>query len=493
MLISSRIEPRLLNIIFRRQSRVYSSSFLSQANSGDFIGESKDRHRAWGGALQRNEKQVFISLWPEIISGQINHGGVIMLECFFEDETRMRQMRRGPFGEHIDGLAASLRQERYAPTTARGMLTLVGKFSRYAESKGVSDAAKISKELADKFIREELASEGVFRNALNVMAHIMNYLRKQGIIASEPEVPVNDPFMPLLLRYKSNLENIRGLAPATIFHYLRGARRLLEWLRDKRGNKAVGELTGPDVLDFISDRIALYDSPAWRRHLCGETRSFLRFLLWEGITDVDLARVVPKVRKYRLSTVPRHLPWEKVQELINSIATDHPEGKRDKAILTLLACLGMRSGEVRGLTFGQINWRRAEIRLPKTKSCKERVLPLSQEVGDALSDYILNGRPAIDVPQVFLRHRAPQGPFQTHGSIKSIVGRCLERAGMDAPVWGPHLLRHSLATRMVNNGVPIKDISDVLGHASIDTTAIYTKVDVVHLAAVALPFPGGAV
>lgn len=121
-----------------------------------------------------------------------------------------------------------------------------------------------------------------------------------------------------------------------------------------------------------------------------------------------------------------------------------------------------------------------------------RVLPLTQEAGAALAEYLLRGRPACDVPQIFLRHRSPKGPLNTSHGVSNIVRRYLEIAGIDAPAHGAYLLRHTLASRMVNLHVPIKEIADVLGHASIGTTAIYSKVDVVSLAAVALPFPEGA-
>jgi site-specific recombinase XerD len=174
------------------------------------------------------------------------------------------------------------------------------------------------------------------------------------------------------------------------------------------------------------------------------------------------------------------------------VDTSHPVGLRDKAILLLLATLGLRGHEVRALELRDIAWRAGEIRLPRTKTRRERLLPLLHEVGAALADYLLHGRPSLAVPQVFLRHLAPPGPLTSASSIAWIVRRNLHRAGIAVTRGGAHMLRHSLASKMVNAGVPIESVADVLGHASIDTTAIYTKVDTTTLAAVALPFPGGA-
>jgi len=155
----------------------------------------------------------------------------------------------------------------------------------------------------------------------------------------------------------------------------------------------------------------------------------------------------------------------------------------------LIATLGLRSQEVCKLCLCDIRWRASEIRLTKTKGRREHVLPLPQEVGEVISEYLIHGRPKTNLPNVFLKHKAPQGPISSAGQI---VRKHLLRAKITAPSYGAHLLRHSLATRMVNQGAAIKQIADVLGHQSINTTAIYTKVDTNHLAEVALPFPGSA-
>jgi len=191
-----------------------------------------------------------------------------------------------------------------------------------------------------------------------------------------------------------------------------------------------------------------------------------------------------------LSGLPRDLAWKKVRELIDSVDTSKHGGLRDKAVLLLIATLGLRRNEVCCLQLDHLDWRAAEILVTKTKSRRERTLPLPQEVGAALVEYLLHERPRLPVPHVFLSNRAPVGPL-TPCAISGIVSRHLRRTGIQAPNHGAHLLRHSLATHLVNQRVSIKQIADLLGHASINTTAIYTKVDIATLADVALPFPGG--
>ena len=218
----------------------------------------------------------------------------------------------------------------------------------------------------------------------------------------------------------------------------------------------------------------------------------MRYLRWAEIVETDLSRVVPKVPRPRLDTVPHHLPWEKVRALIDSVDATTPDGMRDKAVLLLLAGIGLRNGEVRTLEVGDVAWHAGELRVARTKTRRERVLPLPHKVGAALAEYLLHGRPPVDIPQIFVRHRAPIGPYKSSAGIGKIISKHVQRTGIAAPSRGAHLLRHSLATRMVNVGVPIKTIADLLGHTSINTTAIYTKVDVNTLTTVALPFPGGA-
>ena len=256
-------------------------------------------------------------------------------------------------------------------------------------------------------------------------------------------------------------------------------------------------LSGADVIEFIGESIRCrpvagdINGSAFGQQLCSATRVFLRYLRGAGIINSDLARVIPKIRRWRLASIPRHLSWDDVRKLVDSVDTSRYQwGSATKPSCYSSRGLDCAQLKVRTLELRHINWRSGEIRLPTTKSRRERVLPLPQDVGAALAAYVLQGRPHVDLPFVFLRKCAPRVPLTAPSAIGRIVERQLRRAKILAPSRpGSHLLRHSLATRMVNAGTPIKEIADLLGHASIDTTAIYTKVDVVGLAAVGLPFP----
>ncbi len=415
-----------------------------------------------------------------------------MLEYYVKSQARLALLRGKPLAEHIDGLATHLYGEGFTQLTGQRILGLTGKLNEFAFGLGVEKAEEVDDSLVKRFLVEDLRIGGVFRDAESLLRHVTDYLRERGVIASvtlscaEPE----DRFAVLLEGYLSHLVEVRGLRPSTCQACLRYARLLLEWYQKRHGERELTSISGVDVLDFIQESADLHSSGGWRNNLCSLTRSFLRYLRWEGVIDLDLARAVPRVPHWRLQSIPRHIPWDQVRALIDSVDTSTPVGLRDKAVLLCIATLGIRSKEVRTLRLGDIRWRAGEIRLAHTKSRRDRGLPLLPEVGAALADYVLHGRGRLDLPQVFLTHRAPRRAIASSGGIVGIVRKHLERAGIRAPSHGAHVLRHSLATRMVNQGVPIKQVADLLGHASIDTTAIYTKVDLESLSAVALPFPG---
>ena len=412
-----------------------------------------------------------------------------MLDFYFSSEGRKRQFRKGPLSEHMDGMAAEFQQSSYARTTAQRILSVIGQVNRFIGLVKVT-LDEVDESVAERFLEDALVADGYCRDGPRAMHHLLGYLRSRGLIAPPPPV-VPHPFGTTLEGFEDYLRDVRGLALSTRTSSVTGARLFIDWLRNRYGEDALDSLVGTDVLEYISERLSQYTSRSSRGHVCSQTRGFLKYLYASGTITTDLTRTVPRVSTPRLASLPQGLPWKEVRAMIDSIDTCHPDGLRDKAILLLLAMLGLRSGEVRALELDHVDWRAAELRLPYTKTRCERVLPLVQEVGAALADYVLHGRPTVDVPQIFLRHGPRPGPINTSNTIIWIIRRHLAGAGIQHPQGGAHMLRHSLATRMVNEGVPIKSVADVLGHVSINTTAIYTKVDTTTLTRVALPFPGG--
>ena len=215
---------------------------------------------------------------------------------------------------------------------------------------------------------------------------------------------------------------------------------------------------------------------------------------WSGLNGQDLARFVPRTPCWRLAHLPPRLAWEDIQRAIDAIDVTTPSGVRDRALLLLLATTGLRNKEIRSLELQDIRWRTAEVFVRRTKAEARSVVPLLHEAGEALADYVLHARPKIDSPRVFLSYAPPVRPFKCQpppfrgSSDLDWSESALSFRAQPAPI----CVRHSLATQLVRQRRPINEVADLLGHRSIDTTAIYVKVALPQLADVALPFPGGA-
>jgi site-specific recombinase XerD len=219
-------------------------------------------------------------------------------------------------------------------------------------------------------------------------------------------------------------------------------------------------------------------------------RSFFRFLCGRGNISMDLAASVPSVASWRLSDLPKFLEPEQVERLLNACNRATCDGRRDYAVLLLLARLGLRAGEVVHMTLDDIDWENGEL-MVRGKSLRQDRLPLPKDVGDALAAYVCEGRPRCSSRRVFLRLKAPLQGFTNSIAICSIVQRALRRAGLHPERRGSHLLRHSLAITMLRGGASLAEIGEILRHELPRTTEIYIKVDVVALRALALPWQGG--
>ncbi len=227
------------------------------------------------------------------------------------------------------------------------------------------------------------------------------------------------------------------------------------------------------------------------KNIISTLRSYLRFLIARGECQPCIDQAVPTIAYWHLSTLPRYLLPDKVDMLIASCNLSKPAGIRDRAILLLLARLGLRAGDVSNMRLGDIEWEDGTLRVIG-KGRREVRLPLPQEVGDAILDYLNKSRPNIVCDRLFLRSRAPYRPFVRSSAVSVTVRRALERSGItDAPSQGAHLLRHSAATTMLRAGATLDTVGAVLRHRSSDTTAHYAKVDVVALRQIAQPWPGG--
>ena len=248
-------------------------------------------------------------------------------------------------------------------------------------------------------------------------------------------------------------------------------------------------MLSPDGVEAFFLAYAQKVGAAARRSMQSTLRTFFRFCLYQGYVHTPLDVAVPTLRIYKLASVPHGLTDIQVQQVLQGVNRKTCVGRRDYAILQLLFTYGVRGGQVRALRLEQIDWEHSQILFEAAKGGKASLLPLTPEVGESLLDYLQNSRTPSLYHQVFLTTRAPYHPLLYSGSLSAIVGRYIRAAGIDIPHKGAHVFRHAFATRMLQDGHPLKAIADVLGHRYLGTTFIYTKVDFESLRQVALDWP----
>ena len=279
------------------------------------------------------------------------------------------------------------------------------------------------------------------------------------------------------------------MAKPTLDNYLHIVRLFLS---ERFGTKpiALDALTPKDSARFILRRRNRI-SPRRIQLVTTGLRSFFRFLYERGTISRDLAASVPSVANWRLADLPKFLEPEHIERLLKACNRATPAGRRDYAVLLLMARLGLRAGEVVHMELDDLDWENGEL-MVRGKSVRQDRLPIPRDVGQALAAYLSNGRPRCSSRRVFIRLRAPLQGFIDSPAICDIVQRALARAGLHPERKGSHLLCHSLAVTMLRGGASLAEIGEILRHELPSTTEIYTKVDIAALGALAVPWQGGA-
>jgi site-specific recombinase XerD len=290
----------------------------------------------------------------------------------------------------------------------------------------------------------------------------------------------------LVAAFDEHLRRTRGLSAGARRNYARFVRAFLHAVFAD-GWAEVAAIHVEEVVGFVGDLPGRY-RPRTVELAASALRSFFRFLRAAGLRGDRLEDAVPMV-PHRPSGLVRHLPPGGLQRLIASLDSASPRGLRDRAIIVCVARLGLRAGEVVQLHLEDIDWRNATVRVRARKTGHGARLPLTAEVGVALAEYLQYGRPDTVARQVFVLQRLRVGAPISDSIVGRAVDNALRRAGMDAPIRGANLLRHSLATDLLGRGASLREIADLLGHASLATTRIYAAVDVAALREVALPWP----
>ena len=400
------------------------------------------------------------------------------------DPSRVRVT--GPLAVFAGGFAGELARLGYKRNSVADQLRLMAHLSRWMDA-GHLEAAELTPQVTRAFLAARRAAGYVLWLSPKALVPLLGYLRRLGVVPVPASAPV-PPAEALLVRYRRYLLTERGLADTTARGYADMVRPFLAG-RDEPDGLGLGQLTAAEVTGFV-----LATCPGMPKGSAKLTvtalRSLLGFLHVDGVIGEPLGQYVPSVASWRLAGLPRALEPGQIQALLGSCDRRTAAGRRDFAMLTLLARLGLRAGEVAALTLEDIDWRAGEIMVRGKGSRCER-LPLPADVGEAITGYLRDGRPEPfeGGRQVFLRARAPHRALTT-GGVSGAVCTAGRRAGIG--LVHAHRLRHSAATGMLRAGAPLTEIGQVLRHRRLLSTAIYAKADTAALRALARPWPGGA-
>ena len=412
-----------------------------------------------------------------------------MLTHYYQSKNYVEQMCRGPTGSYIAGFGNALWEAGYAEITARRHIRAAQHLIHWAQYHHIP-LGKMDDIQVERFKRHlprcRCPSYGCSdRRALVTGAHLfIGHLQRVNVVprcddhVKKPKTP------PLLEAFCQWMRINRNIAGVTLYNYSLGVRDLLKAVGDD-----VSRLDAQELRKFVLDQ-SRRSGRAKAKTVVTGLRAFVRFLITAGLCPAGLDAAIPTLAHWYLSTLPRYIQAEEVERIVAACSTNTAAGIRDRAIVLLLARLALRAGDIVHLRLGDIHWKEGWI-LVSGKGRRENRLPLLQEVGEAIAAYVTGARPSVDTDTLFVRSRAPLRGFASHAAISVIVAQAMRRAGVNCPSRGAaHVLRHSAATIMLQQGASLQEIAAVLRHRSIATTSIYAKVDVLALQEIAQPWPG---
>jgi site-specific recombinase XerD len=399
----------------------------------------------------------------------------------------IERLRQGPLSKHLDAYAVAVAEQGYAHDSIRQQIVAIADFSRWLKQKHI-DVQALDSKVVDRFLRLRRRQRRVRRGDPRTLARLLAMLCQKGVVKQHQQPVADNARARITNEFRCYLLQERGLSPSTLLNYVPVVEQFLaERFQNKTPNLAM--LRAPHIIGFVL-RHARQLSPVRAGLMVTALRSFFRYLRHRGAITTDLAGCVPTVPSWSLSTLPRFLPAATVERMLECCDRTTSVGRRNHAILLLLARLGVRAGEVVGLSLDDIDWSTGRVTI-RGKGGKLAQLPLANDVGAAIAAYLRHDRPRSATRRVFLRHRAPLVGFGNSSTISSLVRRALKHAGVESAHTGAHVLRHSLATSLLRQGGSLDEIGELLRHQSPNTTAIYAKVDVTALHTLALPWPGG--
>lgn len=402
----------------------------------------------------------------------------------------LSQVPEGPLAAYLAPFADSLSQQGYTQHYVHRQVMLAACLSLWLKKTKVPLHGVTSAHVG-QYIRCRNRRRRPRRGDLAALDHFIEFLRREGVLAGESmSASPPTPSEQCVLAYEQYLREERALAEATIVNYVPFVTRFLEDCFGFNPFK-LSRLRARHVVEFVQ-REASQLSPKRAKLLTSALRSFFQYVRYSGKTTLDLSAAVPSVANWSMPSIPRGIASEQLRRLLSGVDRSTAIGRRDYAILLLLARLGLRSGEVAFLELDDIDWQAGCLSV-HGKGGRRTQLPLPTDVGEAIVAYLRHGRPPCAANRrVFLRAKAPVRGFLSQCAVGSVVRHAILRAGIEAPTKGCHQFRHALATHMLREGASLAEIGGLLGHRNPQTTKIYTKVDLDMLRTLALPWPGGA-
>ena len=397
-----------------------------------------------------------------------------------------------PLGAYVEQFRKHLEALHYGADSIRAYMRCVTALGDQMRTLGI-DLASLDRDKAIDLIArpDESANRGKYHRF--IIRSFIEFLTGLGAVKPPISPAPDDTARGVLKRsYEDFLRRQRGLSDRTIFHSWHVANRFLTF---RFGNEIgdLSEITAADVVAFLQ-KMTAQRPPLRQKTLSSHLRNFFRYLFQTGKTGANLAPGIPSVAQRYGTRLPRHLTAEQVDTVVKAVRSDSSTGRRNHAMVLLIARLGLRAPEVVAMQIDDIDWRSGEI-IVRGKGHRHDRVPLPPEVGEAITDYIRLDR-TTTTRTLFVSERAPHRAFKGSQILNNILRDAFRRTGLKppAPYVGSHVLRHSLATSLLQRGAPLEEISDTLRHRSRDTTLIYARLDIDGLRSVAQPWPvtGGA-
>jgi site-specific recombinase XerD len=407
-----------------------------------------------------------------------------MLESLYSDPAAVRRLRSGTFGPWVDSFVVSLAELGYTPGSRRSQIVLVADLGRWMAQR------RLPVETLDEALITAYGAQRRTQRDRRHLAclHLLEHLRALALVAHRPLQVDTSPVSEQCRRFAEHLRRERGVCPGTVGVYLATTEDFLRWTFGT-GPVDMAALQAASIGQYLRHRAQRW-APRTLGNAATALRTFLRYVFAQEQTAVDLSAAVPAGPAGRSSCVPRYLSPADVEKVLATCDLATGGGRRDHAMLLLLARLGLRAGEVVRLQLDDIRWRAGELVVRGKGNFVDR-LPLLPDVGEALARYLRLDRPQTPSRQVFLRRCPPRGPLVSRHAVNGVVHEAVQRAGLQPAGRASQLLRHSLGRHLIQAGASLTEIAQVLRHHASGSTEVYAKVDFEALRTLAPSWPGG--